>query len=145
MNRAKYSKDQMALQINCHVEWWYTQSFLSHTDESCKDESRVSGYDLSTVCNIFSSIKPELDIGLFLAFCVFSCFYQFLHDVIIKLFLFGLQNNFMITSCNNMWKKAKTGKNTEISKQSLAWLYKIWTCLIFIKQLSCILKWNYLF
>ena len=30
--------------------------------------------------------KPKLDIGLFLDFCVFTCFNQFLHHVIIKLF-----------------------------------------------------------
>ena len=43
----------------------------------------------------------QKDNGLFVDFCVFTCFYQFLHDVIIKLFCFDLQNNFMITSCKN--------------------------------------------
>ena len=57
---------------------------------------------------IFSPIKPKLELGLFVDFCVFTCFYQFLHDVIIKLFCRSKQNNFMITSC----------KNTEINKQS---------------------------
>ena len=33
--------------------------------------------------------------------CVDLCFYQFLHDVTMKLFCFDLQNNFMITSCKN--------------------------------------------
>ena len=51
--------------------------------------------------SIFSSIKPKLDMGLFVDFCVFTCFYQFLHDVLIKLLCFDLQNNFMITSCKN--------------------------------------------
>ena len=32
---------------------------------------------------------------------VFTCFYQFLHDVIIKLFCFDLQNNSMIISCKS--------------------------------------------
>ena len=51
--------------------------------------------------SIFSSIKPKLDMTLFVDFCVFTCFYQFLHDVLIKLFCFDLQNNFMIRSCKN--------------------------------------------
>ena len=29
-------------------------------------------------------MKPKLDIGLFVDFCVFICFYQFMHDVLIK-------------------------------------------------------------
>ena len=37
-------------------------------------------------------IKPRLDIGLFVDLAEFSCFYQFLHDVIIKLFCFDLGN-----------------------------------------------------
>jgi hypothetical protein len=65
--------------------------------------------------SIFSSIKPILDMGLFVDFCVFTCFYQFLHDVLIKLFCFGMQNNFVSTSCKN---PVKTGKYTEINKQS---------------------------
>ena len=46
-------------------------------------------------------LNPKLDIGLFVDLAEFTCFYQFLHDVIIKLFCFDLQNNFMITSCKN--------------------------------------------
>ena len=48
--------------------------------------------------SIFSRIKPKIDIGLFVDFCIFTCFYQFLHDVIIILFCRSKQNNFMITS-----------------------------------------------
>ena len=51
--------------------------------------------------SIFSSIKPKLVMGLFDDFCVFTRFYQFLHDLLIKLFCFKLQNNFMSTSCKN--------------------------------------------
>ena len=40
-------------------------------------------------------------MGLFVDLAEFTCFYQFLQDVIIKFFCFDLQNNFMITSCNN--------------------------------------------
>ena len=43
----------------------------------------------------------QLNQILFVNFCVFTCFYQFLHDVIITLFCFDLQNNFMIKSCKN--------------------------------------------
>ena len=46
-------------------------------------------------------IQLSQNFGLFVDLCVFTCFYQFLHDVIIKLFCFDLQNNFMITSCKN--------------------------------------------
>ena len=31
------------------------------------------------------SIKPKLDMGLFVDLAEFTCFYQFLHDVIIKI------------------------------------------------------------
>ena len=45
--------------------------------------------------------KPKLYIWLFVNFCVFTCFYQFLHDGIIILFCFLMQSNVMITSCKN--------------------------------------------
>ena len=62
----------------------------------------------------FYSIKPKLDIGLFVDFCVFTCFYQFLHEVIIKLFLFWSAEQF----CDHLMQKlVKAGKNTEINKQ----------------------------
>ena len=47
------------------------------------------------------SPMPKLEIGLFVDFCVFPCFYQFLHDLIIKLFCRSKQNNFMIRSYKN--------------------------------------------
>ena len=55
--------------------------------------------------SIFSSIKPKLDMGLFVDFCVFTCFYQCLHDVLIKLFcfdpkLYATESN--IFSCNGI-------------------------------------------
>ena len=37
-------------------------------------------------------------MGLFVDFCVFTRFYQFLNDVLTKLFCFDLQDNFMSTS-----------------------------------------------
>ena len=40
-------------------------------------------------------------MGVFVDLAEFTCFYQFLHVVIIQLFCFDLQNNFMITSCKN--------------------------------------------
>ena len=55
----------------------------------------------------FYPIKPKLDIGLFVEFCVFTCFYQFLHDKIV------------LQIKTKQWSHhAKTGKNTEINKQS---------------------------
>ena len=53
-------------------------------------------------------IQLSQNFGLFVDLCVFTCFYQFLHDVIIKLFCFD----------HIMQKLVKTGKNTEINKQS---------------------------
>ena len=58
---------------------------------------------------------------MFVDFCVFTCYYHFLHDLIIKLFCRPKQNNFMITS--GMQKLVKTGKYTEINKQSD---FKVW-------------------
>ena len=49
----------------------------------------------------FIQLNPKIDIGLFVDLAEFPCFYQFLHDVIKKLFCFDLQNNFMITTCKN--------------------------------------------
>ena len=49
--------------------------------------------------SICYSIKPKLDIGLFVDLAEFSCFYQFLHDVIIKLFRRSKQNNYFVTTC----------------------------------------------
>ena len=40
---------------------------------------------------ILFNYKPKLDIGLFVDLAEFTCFYQFLHDVIIKLVCFDLQ------------------------------------------------------
>ena len=64
---------------------------------------------------MFSSLKPKLDIGLFVDFAEFPWIPQFLHDVIIKLFCRSKQNNFMIISCKNGYK---TGKFSKINKQS---------------------------
>ena len=61
------------------------------------------------------SIKPKLDIGLFVDFCVFTCFYQFLHDVLIKLFCRSKKKQFHE---HIMQELVKTGKSTEINKQS---------------------------
>ena len=59
------------------------------------------------------SIKPELDIRLFVDFFVFTCFYWCLHDVHIRLFCRLQQQNFKSTLGIN-W--LKTGKFTEINK-----------------------------
>ena len=62
--------------------------------------------------SILYSIKPKLDIGSFGDFFIFTCFYQFLHNVIIKLFCRSKQNNFMITSCKNWGFQGKSAKST---------------------------------
>ena len=65
--------------------------------------------------SIFSSIKAKLDIGLFVDFCVFTWFYQFLHDVDHKMVLFWSAEQLYD---HIMQKLVKTGKSTEINKQS---------------------------
>ena len=79
--------------------------------------------------SIFSPIKPKLDNGLFVDVCVFTCFYQFLHDVIIILFCRSKRQFYD----RIMQKLVKIGKNTEINKQSDVKFWLIWSCLIFIK------------
>ena len=64
-------------------------------------------------------------------FCVFTCFCQFLHDLIIKLFCWST------ISGPRHAKTGKKGKYAEIKKQSDVkfWLKlnKIWSCRIFIQ------------
>ena len=50
--------------------------------------------------------KPKFDIGWFVDFCIFNSFYRFLHDVLIKIF------------CRSKQELVKTGRCTEINKQS---------------------------
>ena len=50
-------------------------------------------------------------MGLFVDLAKFTSFYQ-LHAVIIKLFCFEQQNNFMITSCKNWKKQVDSAKPT---------------------------------
>ena len=63
------------------------------------------------------SLKPEpkLDIGLFVDFCGFTCFYQFLYELSIKFVCRSKQNKFYDQL---MQELVKTGKSTEINKQS---------------------------
>jgi len=60
--------------------------------------------------SISSSIKPKIDIGLFVDFWVFTCFYPVLNDI--------LQIKRKQFYDHIMQKLVKTGKNTEINKQS---------------------------
>ena len=64
----------------------------------------------------------------------FSWISLFLPVVNLKLFCFYLQNNFLFTPLVN------SGKNREI--QVLAWLKKIWSCLLFIKLYTSIICKN---
>ena len=47
---------------------------------------RFDRYSLINMRQLQILLKPKLDIGLLVDFCVFTYFYQFLQDVIIKLF-----------------------------------------------------------
>ena len=60
--------------------------------------------------------KLKLVIGLFVDFCLFTCFYRFLQDVLTKLFGRSKQNNFMRTSFKSWWNGVS--KYTKINKQS---------------------------
>ena len=60
------------------------------------------------------SIKPKLDMRLFVDFCVFTCFYQFLHDMLIKLFVLSAEQFYE----HIMQKPVKTGEYIKINKQS---------------------------
>ena len=62
-------------------------------------------------------MKLILDIRLFVDLAEFTCFYQFLHDVILELFCFDLQNSFyqflhdvIIKTDHNLQELVKTGK-----------------------------------
>ena len=60
---------------------------------------KIDSFNLLNCNNIiFYSRKSKLDIGLFVDFCEFTCFYQFLHNFITKRFCRSKQNNFMCTS-----------------------------------------------
>ena len=50
-----------------------------------KNDQILQLYNYETAPHFFS-INPKLDIGLFVDLAEFTWFYQFLHDVIIKLF-----------------------------------------------------------
>ena len=69
---------------------------------------------------IFSALKPKLDIGLFVDLAEFPWILQFLHDVIMKLFCFDLQNNFLITSCKNWGIQGNSAKSTNNPKSSFS-------------------------
>ena len=70
------------------------------------------------ISTIFSSIKPKLDMGLFVDFCWFICFNQFLHNMLIK----SAEQFYE----HIMQKPVKTGKYTEINKQSLVKFWLNW-------------------
>ena len=62
--------------------------------------------DKYEVAPIFFSIKPKLDVGLFVDLAEFTCFYQFLHDVIIELFFLSAEQFYD----HIMQELVKTGK-----------------------------------
>ena len=75
--------------------------------------------------HIFFNLIQKLDIGLLEDFCVFTCFYQVLHDVIIKLFgILQIKTNQFYYHI--MQKLVKTGKYTEINKQSYVKFWLDW-------------------
>ena len=60
----------------------------------------------------FYSIKPKLEMGLFVDLAEFTCFCLFLHDVIIELFHRSKQNNFRFWSGKFSQLQVKTQKST---------------------------------
>ena len=65
------------------------------------DIDKVQLNEYETAPNIIQLLKPKLDIGLFVDLAELTCFYHFLHDLIIELIRKSKQNNFMITTCTN--------------------------------------------
>ena len=89
--------------------WPYNCSHLFHqySPEHSDPKVRIP-FRNCLVCSLIDMIqlqikpiKPKLDMGLFVDLAEFTCFYQFLHDLIIKLFCRSKQNNYLITSCKN--------------------------------------------
>ena len=48
---------------------------------------------------------PKIDIGLFVDLAEFTCFYQFLHDVIIELFCFDRHTRKLAGQQRVMWQE----------------------------------------
>ena len=71
----------------------------------------------------FIQVSQNLTLDCLLILLNFPVFTKLLHDLIIKLFCFDLQNHFMIRSCKNC---VKTGKFSQINKQSNVKFWLIW-------------------
>ena len=70
------------------------------------------------------SIKPKLDMGLFVDFCVFTWIWLNLPDQNLRLFCFDVQNNFMFTSGKFSQIQVKTQKSINNSKSSFGLIGK---------------------
>ena len=79
------------------------------------------------------SIKPKLDIRLFVYFCVFPRFSLNVPELNLKLFWTAEKNNFRFSSGKFREKWGKTQKSTNNLMSIFGLLEKIWSCLIFIK------------
>ena len=88
-----------------------------------------------------------ISIGLFVDFCVFSCFYQFLHDVIIKVFCRSKQNEnitlifFFLTyyiqySLYGLWSQVWIKQHYLIIK------YTVLQCSCCLGSLAILYLWN---
>ena len=75
----------------------------------------------------FFSIKPKLDMGFFVDFCVFT-FYPFLTEFAwsLKLYCFDVQNNFRFRSGKFRGKRGNTQKSTNNCWDHLNNLFKQW-------------------
>ena len=105
-------------------KFWQYQ-YIRQQVEPSKLFFRRPKYSLITMRQLHSlKPKPKLDIELFVDFCGFTCFYQFLHELIIKFVLFWSADKFYDQL---MQELVKTGKSTEINKQSHVkfWLHWI--------------------
>ena len=85
-------------------------------------------YSLINVRQLYIfSIKPKLDMGLFVDFCVFAWIWLNLPDQNLELLCFDVQKNFMFPS-----GKFSQVKSTKNCMSSFGLIEKIWCCLIFI-------------
>ena len=92
--------------------------------------------------SIFFSIKPKLDMQLFVDIYVFTRFWLNLSDQNLKLFWTSKQNNFRFRSSKFSQKLVKTQKSTNNIMSSFGVIEKIWSCLIFIKLYMYVQKKN---
>ena len=133
----------LSYNAGCNDHFWTVALFLPlpHTahlksiHKGLKYFLKLQSYSYSLIStrqlHIFS-IKPKLDMQLFVDFYVFTRFWLNLSDRNLKLFWTSKQNNFRFRSSKFSQKWVKTQKSTNNRMSSFGLIENIWSCLIFI-------------